>query len=86
MQDPLLMYPHNRGTVRDFQSHRGNKSVGASSSNFQCHLQQKVEVLKEEKRTFESHLKRIENSLCQSHIQQEEKSVHLSPERNLIEL
>lgn len=80
------MYPHNQGTVRDFQSHRGNKSVGANSSSFQCHLQKKVEVLKEEKATFESHLKRIENNLCHSHIQKEEKSVHLSPERNLIEL
>jgi hypothetical protein len=80
------MYPHNQGIVRDFQSHRGNKSVGASSSSFHCHLQQNVEVLKEEKRTFESHLKRIENNLCQSHIQQEEKSVHLPPEKNLIEL
>jgi hypothetical protein len=85
LQDPLLMYPHNQGTVRDFQSHHGNKSVGASSSSFQCHLQQKVEVPKE-KATFESHLKRIENNLCHSHIQQEGKSVRLSLERNLIEL
>ncbi|XP_023702757.1 pleckstrin homology domain-containing family J member 1 [Cryptotermes secundus] len=84
-KDPLLMYPHNRGTVRDFQSHRGNKSVGATSSSFQCHLRQKVEVRKDEKRTFESHLKRIESNLCQSHIQQEEQSVHMPPE-NLIEL
>ena len=75
------MYPHNQGTVRDFQSHQAHKSVGAGSSSFQCHLQQKVD-----KKTFQTYLNREEDNLCEGHMQQEEKSVHLSPERNLIEL
>lgn len=79
------MYPHNRGTVRDFQSH-GNKSIGARSSSFQCHLEQKVEIVEEETETFQSNLKRIEENLCQGHLQQEGKNVPLPPERNLIEL
>jgi hypothetical protein len=86
MQDPLLMYPHNQGIVRDFQSHPGNKSVGARSSSFHCHLQQKVEIVKEGKKTFQSHVKKIEDNLCQSHMQQEEKIAHVASEVNLIEL
>lgn len=80
-KDPLLMYPHNQGIVRDFQSHQAHKSVGASLSSFQCHLQQEVG-----KKQFQSHLNREEDNLCQSHMQQEEKGVHLPQERNLIEL
>jgi hypothetical protein len=79
------MYPHNQGTVRDFQSH-GSKSVGARSSSFQCHLQQTAEVVREETKTFQSHLKRIEENLCQSHLQEDKEKVPLPLERNLIEL
>ncbi|GFG30326.1 hypothetical protein Cfor_01566 [Coptotermes formosanus] len=80
-KDPLLMYPHNQGIVRDFQSHQAHKSIGARSSSFQCHLQQEVE-----KKTFQSHLNKEEDNLCQSHMQQKEKGVPLSLEGNLIEL
>ena len=75
------MYPHNQGTVRDFQSHQVHKSIGACSSSFQCHLQQEVE-----QKTFQTHLNRKEDNLCESHVQQDEKGVRIPPERNLIEL
>jgi hypothetical protein len=80
-KDPLLMYPHNQGTVRDFQSHQVHKSIGAGSARVQSHLQQDVE-----KKTFETYLNREEDNLRDRRVQQEEKGVHLPPERNLIEL
>jgi hypothetical protein len=81
MQDPLLMYPHNQGIVRDFQSLPAHKSIGAYSSSFQCHLQQEVE-----KKTFQTYVNIKEDNLCESHMQQEEKGVKLPAELNLIEL
>lgn len=75
------MYPHNQGTVRDFQPHQVHKSTGAGSASFQSHLQQEVD-----KKTFQTYLNREEDNLHESHMQQEEKGVHLPPERNLIEL
>ncbi|XP_069676749.1 sesquipedalian-1-like isoform X2 [Periplaneta americana] len=84
-KDPLLMYPHNRGIVRDFQAHHSSKSVGARSTSFQCHLQQK-EVLKEGKKTFQSHIKRIEINNEESQCQAHEKTINAPAERNLIEL
>lgn len=75
------MYPHNQGTVRDFQSHQVHKSIGAGSARVQSHLQQDVE-----KKTFETYLNREEDNLRDRRVQQEEKGVHLPPERNLIEL
>ncbi|PSN54076.1 hypothetical protein C0J52_03100 [Blattella germanica] len=93
-KDPLLMYPHNQGTVRDFQSHHGSKSIGSRSSSFYCHLQQTADIAKEGKKSFKSHIKIMETSkdtnFCQNHPQQrsvrEEKRVHVPSEINLIEL
>ena len=75
------MYPHNQGTVRDFQSHPVHRSIGAGSASFQSHLQQEVD-----EKTFQTYLNREEDNLHESHMRQEGKGGRLPPERNLIEL
>ncbi|XP_067002267.2 pleckstrin homology domain-containing family J member 1 [Anabrus simplex] len=82
-KDPLLLYPHNEGTVRDIQpSYRQQeKSVGRNSSTFQSHVQGNVNLNKV--------VEISSTSSFQSHIQlgkPEESLSRQSEQVNFIEL